>query len=222
MSARYTLIVGTKNWSSWSLRPYLALRAIGSPFEEVVIQLRRTDSPATKDEIRKHSPAARVPVLKIEDGGRTTTVWDSLAICETLAERHPEAKLWPADAGSRAVARSYCAEMHSGFADLRDQLPMDFARRIPTPALRDTTKEQIARVLGAWETALAEHGNDAGFLFGGFSVADCMYGPVVSRFLTYGIEMPEASRRYSERMMSLPAMKDWGAAAKTEVDAGKA
>ncbi|HSM94541.1 MAG TPA: glutathione S-transferase family protein [Rhizomicrobium sp.] len=222
MSARYTLVVGTKNWSSWSLRPYLALRATGMPFKEIVIQLRRTDSPSTKEEIRKHSPAGRVPVLKIEEDGKTVTVWDSLAICETLAERHPEARLWPSDANVRAVARAYSAEMHSGFADLRDQLPMDFARRVSVPALRDATKEQIARVLNAWESALAEYGGDGGFLFGRFSVADCMYGPVVSRFFTYGIEMPDASRRYSERMMALPAMKDWGIASKAEVEAGNA
>src|SRR5690242_19306184 len=140
MAMRYTLVVGTKNWSSWSLRPYLALRATGAPFEEVLIQLRRTDSPSTKELIRKHSPAGRVPVLKIEENGTTTTVWDSLAICETLAERHPEAKLWPADPSARALARSYSAEMHSGFPDLREQLSMDFARKVPTPNLRDATK----------------------------------------------------------------------------------
>ena len=222
MTAQYTLVVGTKDWSSWSLRPYLALRATAAPFKEVTIQLRRTDSPSTKDEIRKYSPAARVPVLKIEENGKTTTVWDSLAICETLAERHPEAKLWPADASTRAVARSYSAEMHSGFPDLRDQLPMDFARRVPAPSLREATKEQIARVLNAWEGALAEHGANGGFLFGEFSVADCMYGPVVSRFVTYGIELPDASRHYAKRMMALPAMKDWGVAAKVEVESGNA
>jgi glutathione S-transferase len=222
MSARYTLVVGTKDWSSWSLRPYLALRATGVSFEEIVIQLRHTDSPSTKEQIEKHSPAGRVPVLKIEDVGKTTTVWDSLAICETLAERHPEAGLWPADAAARAVARSYAAEMHSGFPDLRDQLPMDFARRLATPVLREATKEQITRVLSSWEQALTRYGADGGFLFGGFSVADCMYGPVVSRFITYGIEMPDASRRYVERMMELPAMKDWGAASKAEIDSGKA
>jgi glutathione S-transferase len=222
MAARYTLIVGTKNWSSWSLRPYLALRATGAPFEEVLIQLRRTDSPSTKEQIRKFSPAGRVPVLKIEENGTTTTVWDSLAICETLAERHPEAKLWPSDANVRAQARSYAAEMHSGFPDLRDQLPMDFARKVPTPDLRGATKEQITRVQESWESALAKFGSNGGFLFGGFSVADCMYGPVVSRFATYGIEMPDATRRYVERVMALPAMKDWGAASKAEVEDGVA
>lgn len=222
MSAHYTLVVGTKDWSSWSLRPYLALRATGAAFEEAVIQLRHTDSPSTKELIRKHSPAGRVPVLKIAENGKTTTVWDSLAICETLAERHPEAKLWPVDAGTRATARSYAAEMHSGFPDLREQLPMDFARHLPTPPLRDATKEQIARILTSWEQALAENGTRGGFLFGSFSVADCMYAPVVSRFTTYGLEMPEASRRYAEQVMALPAMLDWGTASKAEVDAGKA
>jgi glutathione S-transferase len=220
MPAHYTLVVGTKNWSSWSLRPYLALRATGAPFEEVVIQLRQTESPSTKEQIQKYSPAGRVPVLKIEENGGTTTVWDSLAICETLAERHSEARLWPADAGSRAMARSYAAEMHSGFPDLREQLPMDFARKIATPQLREATQEQIARVLESWETALAKHEASGGFLFGTFSVADCMYGPVVSRFITYGIKMPAASQRYAERVMALPAMKDWGTAAKAEVDKG--
>jgi glutathione S-transferase len=222
MSTRYTLVVGTKDWSSWSLRPYLALRATGVAFEEVVILLRHTDSPSTKDQIEKHSPAGRVPVLKIEDAGKTMTVWDSLAICETLAERHPAAGLWPIDAEKRAMARSYAAEMHSGFPDLRDQLPMDFARRLATPTLREATKGQIARVLSSWEQALSQYGEDGGFLFGGFSIADCMYGPVVSRFITYGIEMPDASRRYAARMMELPAMKDWGAASKAEVDSGTA
>lgn len=222
MSARYTLVVGTKDWSSWSLRPYLALRATGAAFKEVVIQLRHTESPTTKEQIEKHSPTGRVPVLKIEEAGKTVSVWDSLAICETLAERHPEAKLWPIDATARAQARSYAAEMHSGFPDLRDQLPMDFARRLPTPPLSDATKDQIGRVLSSWEQALAQYGATGGFLFGGFSIADCMYGPVVSRFVTYGIDMPDASRRYVERVMALPAMKDWGAASKAEVDAGKA
>ncbi|MDE2493317.1 MAG: glutathione S-transferase family protein [Alphaproteobacteria bacterium] len=218
MAAHYTLVLGTKNWSSWSLRPYMAMRATGAPFEEVVIRLRRHEAPSTRKEILKHSPAGRVPILKIAEDGHTTTVWDSLAICETLADRHPDAKLWPDDAKARAVARSYAAEMHSGFPDLRDQMTMEFARRLPAPALREATEEQIARILEAWTRALGAH--DGGFLFGRFSVADCMYAPVVSRFLTYGVEMPKAAQAYCERMMALPAMQDWGRAAKAEVEAG--
>jgi glutathione S-transferase len=220
MTARYTLIVGTKEWSSWSLRPYLAMRATGAAFEEVVIPLRKDESPTTKELIQKYSAAGRVPVLKIEENGESVTVWDSLAICETLAERHPEAKLWPANGWVRAVARSFSAEMHSGFADVRDQLTMEFARRIPAPELRDATKQQIARIIASWEHALSHHGDDGGFLFGNFSVADCMYGPVVSRFVTYGIKVPQTVQAYMDRMMALPAMKDWGAASQKEIDAG--
>lgn len=220
MVARYTLIVGTKDWSSWSLRPYVALRAVGVPFEEIVVQLRRQN--LTGDEIKKYSKAGRVPILKIAEDGREVTVWDSLAICETLAERHPEARLWPADPLVRAEARAYAAEMHSGFADVRDQLSMDFARRLPLPALRPETEAQIARIREAWSAALDRFGAAGGFLFGGFSIADCMYAPVVSRFTTYGVAVPAPIKAYMERMMALPAMRDWGAAAQKEVEAGLA
>jgi glutathione S-transferase len=220
MDARYTLIVGTKDWSSWSLRPYVALRATGAPFAEIKIKLRQQN--LTGDEIRRYSKAGRVPILRIEEGGRETMVWDSLAICETLAERHPQAKLWPADPLVRAEARSYAAEMHSGFPDVRDQLSMDFVRRLPLPALRDETRVQIGRIVDAWSSALARFGRDGGFLFGGLCVADCMYAPVVSRFVTYGVEVPAPVKAYMERMMALPAMIDWGAESQTEVDAGEA
>lgn len=220
MSARYTLIVGTKDWSSWSLRPYVALRAVGAPFDEIVVRLRQ--EPLTGDEIKKHSKAGRVPILKIEEDGRSTTVWDSLAICETLAERHPDAKLWPDDPFVRAEARSFAAEMHSGFPDLRDQLSMDFARRKPLPPLRDETKAQIARILDSWTSALTRFASEGGFLFGRLSIADCMYAPVVSRFVTYGVEVPHSVKLYMEKMMALAAMRDWGAAAQKEIDAGLA
>ncbi len=219
MAAHYTLIVGTKDWSSWSLRPYVALRHIGAPFDEQPVALRRD---TTSPEILRFSPTGRVPVLRIEENGTGYIVWDSLAICETLAERHPEAKLWPDDPATRAVARAYAAEMHSGFPDLREQLSMDFARRLPLPALRDATRSQIARILSAWSEALAGHGSAGGFLFGRFSIADCMYAPVVSRFVTYGVEMPPAVKTYVAQMMELPAMRDWGKAAETEVAAGLA
>jgi len=217
MSARYTLFVGTKDWSSWSLRPYMALRHVGVPFDEEVVPLRRE---TTSPEILKYSPTGRVPVLGIEEGGKRYQVWDSLAICETLADRHAEAKLWPDDARARAVARAYSAEMHSGFPDVRQQLTMDFARRLPTPALREETKAQIARIIEAWSAALAE--NRGGFLFGRFSIADCMYAPVVSRFTTYGIEVPGVVQGYMDRMMMLDSMRDWGRASQAEVDSGLA
>jgi len=220
MGARYTLVLGTKDWSSWSLRAYVALRATGAPFEEVFVRLRQM--PHTSDEIRKYSVSGTIPILKIEEGGRSAAVWDSLAICETLAERHPQAKLWPDDPLVRAEARSYAAEIHSGFPGVREQLSMDFARRRPLPELRDETKAQLARIIDAWSSALERFGKSGGYLFGGFSVADCMYAPVVSRFVTYGVTVPPVVKSYMDRMMALPAMKDWGVAAQKEVDAGLA
>jgi glutathione S-transferase len=217
--ARYTLVVGTRNWSSWSLRPFVALKATGAPYELVDIRLRQTEHhPTTKEQILKHSPAGKVPILKIEEGGNTLTVWDSLAICEVLAERHPEAGLWPKDGAARAIARSYACEMHSGFPDVRDQLTMEFARKKDLPELRDETRAQIARILEAWDSALAQYAGK--FLFGDLSIADCMYAPVVSRFLTYGVETSGVVKSYMERVMALPAMQEWRKAAQAEVDAG--
>jgi glutathione S-transferase len=218
--ALYTLIVGTRNWSSWSLRPYVALKASGTSFETLDIRLRQSESPTTREQILKYSPAGKVPVLRIEEDGGTLTVWDSLAICETIAERHPEAGLWPKDARTRAIARSYASEMHSGFANLREQLTMDFARRRPLPELQEDTKVQIARILQAWGHALSTYRGD--FLFGDLSVADCMYAPVVSRFLTYDVPVPDAVKAYMARMMALPAMQEWGKVAQQEVDNAKA
>jgi glutathione S-transferase len=216
--ARYTLIVGTRNWSSWSLRPFVALKAAGQVFETVDIRLRRTEAPTTREQILKHSPAGKVPVLKIEENGKELTVWDSLAICETIAERHPEAGLWPDDASARAIARSYSCEMHSGFPDVRDQLSMDFANKQPLPELREDTKSQVARIIAAWSDALATYKGD--FLFGRPSVADCMYAPVVSRFETYGVEVPAPVRAYMDRVLALPAMREWGIVAAKEVADG--
>ncbi len=216
----YTLVVGTRQWSSWSLRPFLALSAIGVPFETVVIRLRvRPPEPVTtKDQILKHSPAGKVPVLKIEEQGKTLTVWDSLAICETLAERHPQARLWPVDAAARAGARSLSSEMHSGFPDLRDQLPMEFTSKLPLPELRDDTQKQIARINAAWSEALDQYQGD--FLFGHFTIADCMHAPVVSRFDTYGVAVPPPVRRYMDHILALPAMAAWRKGAEEEVAAG--
>lgn len=213
----YTLVLGTKNWSSWSLRPYVALRATGAPFSETVISLYRAE---TREKILAHSPTGRVPVLEIEDNGARSVVWDSLAICETLAERHPEAHLWPKSPLQRAKARAMAAEMHAGFANLREQLPMDFARHHPLPELSAGTKADIDRILAAWEEALTTSGGP--YLFGDFSIADAMYAPEVSRFHTYGVALPPHLTSYGLRILGLPAMQSWMLAAKAEIACGDA
>jgi glutathione S-transferase len=190
----------------------VALMAVGAPFEMEVVKLRVV--PDTKNAILKHSPAGKVPVLEF-DG---QAVWDSLAICETLAERHPEAKLWPRDANLRARARAYAAEMHSGFPDIRQQLTMEFGRSLPLPDLKPETRDQIDRIIIAWEDALAASGGP--FLFGEFSIADCMYAPVVSRFSTYGVDVPERSKAYMEKIWALPAMQTWLKASQKEIASG--
>jgi glutathione S-transferase len=210
MTARYTLFIGSKNTSSWSLRPWLAMKMAGLAFEEVLIPLRRPDTPTA---IKAHSPSGKVPALKIEENGHSTIVWDSLAICETLAERHPDRQLWPQDPHTRMQARSVAAEMHSGFADLRRVLPMDIAGRHPIPPLDDAVQEQIARVTAIWVSALTRLAKDGGFLFGGFTIADAFYAPVVTRFETYGIHLPAIAQAYTQRILALAPMQEWHAAA---------
>jgi glutathione S-transferase len=213
MSARYTLFIGSKNFSSWSLRPWLAMKMAKLAFEEVLIPLRR---PETKDRIAPHSPSGKVPALKIEDGDHARTIWDSLAICETLAERHVEAQLWPEDASVRAEARAIAAEMHAGFPNLRNVLAMEIAARHPTPPLDDAVQKEIARIVAIWNSALSRFGKQGGFLFGGFTIADAFYAPVATRFETYGIHLPAVAQAYTQRVLALAPMREWEAAAKAE------
>lgn len=216
MGARYTLYIGNKNLSSWSLRPWLAMKTAKIPFEEAVIRLQTSES---KGRILVHSPSGKVPALKIDENGASQTVWDSLAICETLAERHPDARLWPEKVGTRAHARSIVAEMHSGFPDLRRVLSMEIAARHPTPALEDQVQTDIARIIAIWTGALGTHGGEDGFLFGRFSIADAFFAPVVTRFETYAIHLPAVAQAYAQRVLALPAMHEWTAAAKAEAEA---
>src|SRR5262245_32309113 len=172
MGTRYTLVIGSKINSSWSLRAWLVMKVANLPFSEQPIPWRR---PETKAEILRHSPSGKVPALVIAENGRSETVWDSLAICETLAERHPEAQLWPQDATARAHARSIVAEMHSGFPDLRSALSMEIGARRPTPPLSDALQAQIARIIAIWESTLARFADESGFLLGRFTIADAFY-----------------------------------------------
>jgi glutathione S-transferase len=198
-----TLVIGTKNWSSWSLRPWLLMRAAEIPFTEIEIQLRQPDSAA---EIARHSPSGRVPVLKLAEGG---TVWDSLAIAETLAERHPDKALWPREARARAEARAIAAEMHSGFQALRSEMPMDCLAHMPVTQPSEAVQHDITRIRSIWSGARAAYGAGGPFLFGPFSIADAMYAPVVSRFRTYGVSLGPEEQRYAETVWTLPAMTRW-------------
>ena len=195
------LHIGDKNYSSWSMRPWLALRANAIPFEEIFIPLYT--GPADKQRILDVSPAGKVPILIDGD----ISVWDSLAIIEYLAEKFPEKKLWPADRAVRARARAISAEMHSGFAALRNECGMNLHRPIGPVALSEEARIDIMRVQQIWTDCLARHGGP--FLFGAFGAADAMYAPVVHRFRTYAIEAPPAVSRYMETMQALPAFAEW-------------
>ncbi len=203
------LVIGTRSWSSWSLRPWLALKQAGLPFEEVLIELRQPDSRAR---ILAHSPSGRVPVLK----NGALAVWDSLAICEYVAELACAVPLWPENKGARAVARSVSAEMHAGFPALRQHLSMDVTQRLPCPALPAEAEADIERVKALWNDCRHRYGAGGPFLFGRWSVADAMYAPVVTRFHTYGIALDPVSAAYVEAVLALPALQEWIARAKQE------
>ncbi len=195
------LVIGNKNYSSWSLRPWIALKVFGFEFEEKRIPL---DSEGSKEAILRYSPAGKVPVLV--DG--KNSVWDSLAILEYLAEKNR--KLWPADAGERAKARSLAAEMHSGFPQLRTHMSMNVRKRYPGRGRTPEVVAEIERIKAIWNEATRP------FLFGAFTAADAMYAPVVLRFRTYEVELPRAARIYSDAMLALPALQEWIAAAERE------
>lgn len=195
------LIIGDKNLSSWSMRPWLVLKSSGLAFEEIQIFL---DRPTTKKQIEKFSPSGRVPVL-IHD---KTTIWDSLSICEYIAELAPRKLLWPKDTSRRAIARSYVAEMHSGFSSLRNQLSMDLGLRMKIKHLSPGTIDDIKRILELWENALRTSGGP--FLFGEFGIVDAFYAPVVFRFLSYGVQIKNKyALSYMRRIQNHKTVKEW-------------
>ena len=202
------LVMGNKNYSSWSLRVWLLLKQCGIPFTEHRIPL---DTHAWKREIGRHSPSRKVPVLK--HGKRR--VWDSLAICEYVAEMYPEAHAWPEDIRTRAVARSVSAEMHSGFAALRERLPMNCRRRVSGFRAPEDAAEDIRRIRQIWRWCREFWGEDGPFLFGRFSIADAMYAPVVLRFKTYGVRVG-ATQPYADAILNLESLHEWMAAAAEE------
>jgi glutathione S-transferase len=216
----YTLFIGDKNHSSWSLRPWIAMKHCGTPFSEERIRLRQ---PESRTAILRHSPTGKVPALKTNG----LVVFDSLAILEFLAERHPELQLWPPVAEARALARSISAEMHSGFVALRNDMSMELLARLPTPPIGDELARDISRIVAIWREMRAKYGAGGPFLFGAFTCADAMYAPVATRFRTYRVDLAAfgddgTAASYAETILALPEMAEWTAGAEAELKARKA
>jgi len=211
--ADFTVVIGNKNYSSWSMRGWLMARIAGIEFEEVVIPL---DLPETQPAIRKHSPSGRVPVLL----HRGLAIWESLAIAEYLNDLKPEAGLWPSSAAARAHARAISAEMHAGFADLRNNMPMNIRASYPGKGMTPGVRADIERISGLWRDCRKRFAGafqkDDGFLFGTFGAADAMYAPVVTRLRTYGVKVDSDGDAYCNAVLAHPAVKDWIDAAKHE------
>jgi glutathione S-transferase len=205
----FTLVVGNKNYSSWSLRGWLAARAAGVPFDEVLVRL---SEPGSKAALLEHSPAGKVPVLK--HGERT--IWDSLAIIEYLAEICPDAGLWPADPAARAHARSIAAEMHAGFQALRAHMPMNLRKSLPGKGRGRDVAEDIERICAIWVDCRARYGALGPFLFGRFTAADAMYTPVATRFRTYAVELDDVCQDYVDAVLARPDFREWHEAALEE------
>ena len=203
------LIIGNKNYSSWSMRPWIGMKVAGVPFEEQVISL---DAPDFKQVVGAVSGTGKVPVLI--DG--PVSVWESLAILEYVAEKFPAAGLWPADAGARALARAVSSEMHAGFQPLRKHLPMNLWRPVMKRELTPEAQANVRRIEAMWADCRARYGKGGPFLFGGFGAADAMYAPVVARLHTYDVAVSGETRAYMEAVMALPAWREWYAAALQE------
>ena len=208
------LVIGNKNYSSWSMRPWILLRQAEIPFEEVQLKFSKVDGGLTVPGIEKYSAARKVPVLVI-DG---EPVWDSLAICETVAEMFPEKALWPAAAAARRMARSACAEMHSGFQGLRSKMPMNIRGRYPGKGLTPESRRDIDRVIALWTECRQRFGASGDLLFGRFSVADAFFAPVVMRFNAYAVELPPVAKAYCDAVGALIAVREWCAGARRETE----
>jgi glutathione S-transferase len=203
------LLIGNKNYSSWSMRPWIAMKVAGIAFDEQVIPL---DTEEFKDRVRKISGSGKVPALADGD----IHVWESLAILEYLAEKFPHAGLWPADPAARAHARAVVAEMHAGFTPMRGQLPMNMRRPARPRELTPEVAANVRRIEAIWSDCRARFGRGGAFLFGPFGAADAMYAPVVSRFHTYQVGVGPVARAYMEAVRALPAWAEWHAAAVQE------
>jgi len=211
--AEFTLVIGNKNYSSWSLRGWLMARIAGIEFDEVMVPL---DLPDTAASIKKHSPSGKVPVLV----HRGLAIWESLAIAEYLNDLKPEAILWPSSQAARAHARSISAEMHAGFGELRSNMPMNIRSSYPGKGMTPAVRADIERITGLWRDCRKRFGGafpkDDGFLFGTFSAADAMFAPVVTRLRTFGVQLDSDADAYCTAVMAYAPMKEWVDAAKNE------
>lgn len=197
-----TLVIGNKNFSSWSLRAWLAIELTGAAYDEVLVSLY---GPESRRRLLQHSPTGKVPVLKCDDG----VIWDSLAIAEYLAESYPEAHLWPRGAAARAFARSVCAEMHSGFVPLRSNLPMNLRRNQPLAELPGDVADDIARICALWQECRQRFGQDGPYLFGHVSIADAFFAPVAARLRSYQVALPAEAEAYVNTLYQWPAFQRW-------------
>ncbi|MEE8515196.1 MAG: glutathione S-transferase family protein [Alphaproteobacteria bacterium] len=209
--AEFTLVIGNRNYSSWSLRAWLALAATGVDYDEIVIPLRQAN---TTENILRHSPSGKVPALRHGE----TVIWDSLAIAEYLAEHVPDAGLWPSGIEARAVARAVSAEMHAGFVALRRNMPMNIRAGAAktAPELDDDVRSDVNRIEAIWRDCRQRFGGDGELLFGGFTIADAMYAPMASRFRTFGIALEDTGQAYLEAVLGHPLMVEWTNAARNE------
>ncbi|MEH1974265.1 MAG: glutathione S-transferase family protein [Nostoc sp.] len=207
-----TLVIGNKNYSSWSLRPWLAMKQFGLEFNEIRIPLSKSQDFSAK--IQQYSSSGKVPVLL----HNTQTVWDSLAICEYLAETFPTLQWWPEDKAARALARSISAEMHSGFQNLRQNMPMNCRTKYPGKGLASGVQQDIDRITSIWQESRQKFGVGGNLLFGKFTIADAFFAPVVLRFVTYDVQLDTVCRDYVESVFALPAMQEWINAAKRETE----
>jgi glutathione S-transferase len=208
------LVIGNKNYSSWSMRPWVLLRQAQIPFEEVQLKFEDIDGGLRVAGIEKYSAARKVPVLII-DG---QPVWDSLAICETVVEMFPEKHLWPEAPEARRVARSACAEMHSGFQKLRGKMPMNIRSRYPGKGLTPESQKDIDRIVALWTECRERFGGAGSLLFGRFSVADAFFAPIVMRFHAYAVKVPRVAQEYCEAVQALSAVREWSDGARRETE----
>ena len=205
------LVIGNKNYSSWSLRPWIAMKALGISFEEILVPFGSPiGNPDFRARLAPYTPAGKVPVLIDGD----THVWETLAILEYLAEKFPQHQFWPSDSKARAEARVLASEMHAGFSALRAECPMNIRRPVKARAISAAAQGDVTRIETMWQAARARYGGP--FLFGKFSAADAMYAPVIARLNTYGIAVSGDTRDYMEVVMALPAFAEWRAAAIAE------